>query len=102
SLEQSPEESIIWLYGPAGAGKSAIMQTFAREMQMAGRLGGSFFFKRGHATRGNGKALFTTIAYQLALGVPWLKAPISRIVEDDPIMLARSLDTQVQKLICEP
>ncbi|KAJ6496324.1 hypothetical protein C8R45DRAFT_985607 [Mycena sanguinolenta] len=102
SLETDPASAILWLYGPAGAGKSAIMQTFARELQIAGRLGGSFFFKRGHATRGNAKALFTTIAYQLALGVPWLKAPISRIVEDDSSILARSLEKQVQKLICEP
>ncbi|KAF7364390.1 NACHT domain-containing protein [Mycena sanguinolenta] len=102
SLEKSSEESILWLYGPAGAGKSAIMQTFARQLHSANRLGGSFFFKRGHATRGDGKALFTTIAYQLALGVSWLKAPISRMVENDPSLIARSIDTQLQKLISEP
>jgi hypothetical protein len=102
SLATDPLTTILWLHGPAGAGKSAIMQTFSSELQTAGRLGGSFFFKRDHATRSNAKTLFATIAYQLALSVPWLKAPISRIVEEDPSVLARSLQTQLQKLICEP
>ncbi|KAJ7241308.1 hypothetical protein B0H12DRAFT_1133663 [Mycena haematopus] len=102
STETGPESTVLWLYGPAGAGKSAIMQTFARELQSAGRLGGSFFFKRGHATRGDGKRIFTTIAYQLALGVSWLKGPISRVVEEDPSIIARSIETQLQKLISEP
>ncbi|KAJ7921262.1 hypothetical protein B0H13DRAFT_2186162 [Mycena leptocephala] len=38
--------SIFWLYGPAGAGKSAIMQTLCQRLTDGGRLGGSFFFKR--------------------------------------------------------
>ncbi|KAJ7839289.1 hypothetical protein B0H13DRAFT_2366889 [Mycena leptocephala] len=78
------------------------MQTLARELQAERRLGGSFFFKRGHATRGNAKFLFATIAYQLAIGVRWLKVPISRIVEADPSIIARSVKTQLQTLISEP
>ncbi|KAF7378245.1 NACHT domain-containing protein [Mycena sanguinolenta] len=102
SLEADPATTILWLHGPAGAGKSAIMQTFSSELETAGRLGGSFFFKRDHAMRGNAKTLFSTIAYQLALSVPWLKASISRIVEENPAILARSMQTQLQRLICEP
>ncbi|KAF8155127.1 hypothetical protein K438DRAFT_359121 [Mycena galopus ATCC 62051] len=102
SLETDPRSTILWLLGPAGAGKSAIMQTLARKLQNVGRLGGSFFFKRGHATRGNAKILFATIAYQLALSVSWLKAPISNTVEDDPSIIARSIKIQLQKLISEP
>jgi hypothetical protein len=93
---------ILWVYGPAGAGKSAIMQTLSRRLKDAGRLGGSFFFKRGHATRGNAKALFATLAYQIALNIPQFKVHISQIVEDDPSVVGRSLDVQMQKLILEP
>ncbi|KAE9391294.1 hypothetical protein BT96DRAFT_311649 [Gymnopus androsaceus JB14] len=102
SLRTDPSSNVLWLHGPAGAGKSAIMQTLCRQLQDAGRLGGCFFFKRGHDTRGNATKLFATIAYQLALGVPWLKAPISQIVEDNPSIVARSIETQLQKLISEP
>ncbi|KAF7372899.1 NACHT domain-containing protein [Mycena sanguinolenta] len=97
-----PGCSIVWLYGPAGAGKSAIMQTLCGYLDTAGRLGGSFFFKRGHATRGNAKTLFATIAYQLALRVPWLRTPISEIVEHDPSIPVRTLEIQMRKLILEP
>ncbi|KAF7372974.1 putative nwd2 protein [Mycena sanguinolenta] len=98
----NPRCSIVWLYGPAGAGKSAVMQTLCGQLDAAGRLGGSFFFKRGHATRSNANTLFATIAYQLALHVPWLRTPISEIVEHDPSIAVRTLAVQMRKLILEP
>ncbi|KAF7372914.1 NACHT domain-containing protein [Mycena sanguinolenta] len=100
--EPEPRCSIVWLYGPAGAGKSAVMQTLCGDLDAAGRLGGSFFFKRSHATHGNAKTLFATIAYQLALHVPWLRTPISEIVEHDPSIAVRTLTVQMRKLIFEP
>ena len=33
----------LWLYGPAGAGKSAIAQTIAELLEEAGLLAGAFF-----------------------------------------------------------
>ncbi|KAJ6543494.1 hypothetical protein B0H10DRAFT_1670062, partial [Mycena sp. CBHHK59/15] len=39
---------ILWLHGPAGSGKSAIMKTLSQRLQDSSRLGGAFFFKRGH------------------------------------------------------
>ncbi|KAJ7804218.1 hypothetical protein B0H14DRAFT_2383906 [Mycena olivaceomarginata] len=87
---------------PAGAGKSAIMHTLAREIHAVGKLGACFFFKRDHNTRGNEKMLVTTIAYQLTLSVPELRTPIFQIVEKEPSVVARSIETQMQKLISEP
>ncbi|KAF7378193.1 putative nwd2 protein [Mycena sanguinolenta] len=97
-----PKTTTLWLYGPAGAGKSAIMRTLATQLHEDGRLGGCFFFKRGHATRGNAKTLFTTIAYQLALNVESLWTPISKVVEKNPSIVARSMATQMQELISKP
>ncbi|KAJ7660598.1 hypothetical protein B0H17DRAFT_954075, partial [Mycena rosella] len=93
---------IRWLHGPAGAGKSAIMQTLCQRLKEAGRLGGAFFFKRGHATRGNAKVLFATLAYQLALHHRKLNAPISRSAETDPSVVGRGMDVQLYSLIVEP
>ncbi|KAJ7846210.1 hypothetical protein B0H14DRAFT_3454533 [Mycena olivaceomarginata] len=95
-------ESICWLHGPAGAGKSAIMQTLCQKLQNTGRLDGAFFFKRGHTTRGNGKSLFATLAYQVALNNRGLKPLISRTAEDDPSVVARHMDVQLRKLIVGP
>ncbi|KAJ6548783.1 hypothetical protein B0H19DRAFT_193873 [Mycena capillaripes] len=77
AIGSDPAFSMFWLYGPAGAGKSAIVQTLCRRLKDGGRLGGSFFFKRGHKTRGNAQVLFATLAYQLLLESPALKGPIS-------------------------
>ncbi|KAJ7118236.1 hypothetical protein C8R44DRAFT_878850 [Mycena epipterygia] len=83
SFADSSVSNILWLYGPAGAGKSAIVQT-------------------GHASRGNANHLFSTIAYQLAVLLPKLKDYISQIVENDPAIVDKSLSIQLQKLIVEP
>lgn len=90
------------MYGPAGAGKSAIAQSFCHMLKDKGCLGGSFFFKHGHSSRGNAVKLFPTIAYQLALLIPELGQLISLIVEKDPAIMNRSLAEQLHRLIIEP
>ncbi|KAJ6532243.1 hypothetical protein DFH09DRAFT_1044209 [Mycena vulgaris] len=102
AIAGTSRRSIRWLHGPAGAGKSAIMQSLCHRLQQAGRLGGSFFFKRAHLTRGSASALFTTLAYQLALSNRRLKPLISGVVEDNPSVMARHMDIQLHKLIVEP
>ncbi|KAJ7209924.1 hypothetical protein C8J57DRAFT_1200738 [Mycena rebaudengoi] len=93
---------VLWLYGPAGAGKSAIMRTVAERLADCGQLGGSFFFKRGHKTCGDARKLFTTLAYQLADNVPQIKARISKSVADTPSVVTKSLKVQLLKLVTEP
>ncbi|KAJ7502027.1 hypothetical protein B0H11DRAFT_1990309 [Mycena galericulata] len=96
------EPTLLWVYGPAGAGKSAIMTTLSHRLEKSGRLGGAFFFKRGHPTRGSAKVLFVTIALQLAVNSPQLKVRISRAVEQNPTLVGRSLGVQLQELIVKP
>ncbi|KAJ7640746.1 hypothetical protein DFH06DRAFT_621228 [Mycena polygramma] len=102
TIKDKSSRSIHWLHGPAGAGKSAIMQTLCQWLQSAGRLGGAFFFKREHPTRGNARVLFATLAYQLALNDVHLKPRISQSVEADPSVLSRHMEVQLKKLIVEP
>ncbi|KAJ7141908.1 hypothetical protein C8R43DRAFT_1016809 [Mycena crocata] len=102
SVDDDPESRVLWLYGPAGAGKSAIAQSFCQKLEAEDRLGSSLFFKRGHPSRGNSRRLFVTIAYQLALQVPKVKRIVSQLVEDDPSIVDKDLSLQLQKLIIEP
>ncbi|KAJ7652936.1 hypothetical protein B0H14DRAFT_2425523, partial [Mycena olivaceomarginata] len=44
STQDKSAQPIFWLHGPAGAGKSAIMQSLCLKLQDAGHLGGTFFF----------------------------------------------------------
>ncbi|KAJ7041308.1 hypothetical protein C8F04DRAFT_156397 [Mycena alexandri] len=100
--DSGDDAPILWLYGPAGAGKSAVMITLSERLQGAQQLGGTFFFKRGHSSRGNANVLFATIALQLAINIPELNLPISQAVEEDPTIVGRSLGVQLRKLIVEP
>ena len=61
---------IKWLYGPAGAGKSAIAQTIAEMCHARHLLLAGFFFSRTDPKRNNEKCLIASIAYQIALNAP--------------------------------
>ncbi|KAJ6580463.1 hypothetical protein DFH09DRAFT_912548 [Mycena vulgaris] len=102
ATEPNVAHTIHWLHGPAGAGKSAVMQTLCERLQDAGQICGSFFFKRGDQMRGNAKVLFATLAYQLSLCRHELKALISLNVDIDPSVLRRGMDVQLCTLIVEP
>ena len=62
-------------------------------------FGGSFFFSRGKKGRDQGRLLFSTIAYQLALKVPGLRQHVNRIMELNPTLHTKSMDVQLQTLI---
>ncbi|KAJ6553060.1 hypothetical protein B0H19DRAFT_1295634, partial [Mycena capillaripes] len=101
STDTSPESTIMWLHGSAGAGKSAIAQMFAGKIQSEGRLGATFFFKRGHAKRGTWHSLIPTIAYQLAGSVSELLLPVQQAVERDKLVVGRAMAVSFQQLLVE-
>ncbi|KAJ6533412.1 hypothetical protein DFH09DRAFT_1284421 [Mycena vulgaris] len=102
SLDTNPASTILWLHGSAGAGKSAIAQTFSGDGQNQGRLGASFFFRRGHSKRGSWHGLFKTIAYQLARSIPEFMLPLQAVVDRDPLLVGRAMHVQFQRLLVEP
>lgn len=93
---------VLWLNGPAGAGKSAIAQTIAEICGENGELAASFFFSRTTPGRNTDKHLFATIAFQLALSIPDVKEAVNLAVQENPSILDRSLEMQMGKLIVEP
>ncbi|KAF8816531.1 hypothetical protein BYT27DRAFT_7154580 [Phlegmacium glaucopus] len=97
--------SFLWLYGPAGAGKTAILQAIAEFLCSSSgdyeNFGGSFFFSRRKSGRDQGRFLFSTIAYQLALKIPGLRHHINRIMEARPTLHTKSIDVQLQTLIVD-
>ncbi|KAF9058252.1 hypothetical protein BJ165DRAFT_1361169, partial [Panaeolus papilionaceus] len=96
---------MMWLYGSAGAGKSAVAQTFAMELRAASNLAASFFFSRtahlnGH--RGHEGRFVTTIACQLAEVVPNLQGYVEHVIVSKPSVFNLALTEQVMALIIEP
>ena len=102
-IHSESSASFFWLYGPAGAGKTAILQAIAEFLCSPSvsyqNYGGSFFFSRGKEKRDQGHFLFSTIAYQLALNVPGLRRHVNRIMESNPTLHTKSMDVQLRSLI---
>ncbi|KAF5344354.1 hypothetical protein D9758_013285 [Tetrapyrgos nigripes] len=95
--------TICWLYGPAGVGKSAIAQTLCERLH-GENLAASFFFSRNSPTRDNPKYLFLTIAYCLATysNNSKLRSAIDNAVKKRPGVLKSSIVTQFHELIVNP
>jgi type III secretion system FlhB-like substrate exporter len=92
----------MWIYGPAGSGKSAIAQTIAEICEREGITIASFFFSRTVAERNNETSLISTLAYQIYLAIPEIRDFITEAVEHDPTIFSRSLDAQIRALMVEP
>ena len=91
----------LWLYGPAGAGKSAIAQTIA-ELLEVGLLAGAFFFSRNAAGRNEKTPLVATLVYQLVISIPEIRAHVLGALERDPALFSRSIEAQIEALIIKP
>jgi len=93
---------ILWLYGAAGAGKSAIAQTLAEICETDGLLLATFFFWKSAPERSNIDRFVATIAYQIARAIPALRQFIETAVDTDPMIFKQSIHVQLAKLITEP
>ena len=94
---------IIWLHGPAGAGKSAILRTIAEMLYNRQLLLASFFFFRTAPGRNNSDNFIPTIAYQLNKNTSSaIRSHIADAIERDPLIFSLSLWDQAQALIVSP
>ncbi|KAF9442190.1 hypothetical protein P691DRAFT_739176 [Macrolepiota fuliginosa MF-IS2] len=100
-LNEPCGSNILWLYGPAGVGKSAVAQTVAEHSRGTGCLGAAFFFSRPNK-RNNPNGVLPTLAYQLAIQYPDYKHIIAQYLVDDPSILDKDLRTQFRELIITP
>jgi hypothetical protein len=100
--QDQPGKSIFWLKGMAGTGKSTVSRTVAEFFDQEGKLGASFFFKRGEANRSTVKMLFTTICVQLLKKIPFLITHVEMATDIDPSISDKSIGEQLKKLICQP
>ncbi|KIJ99052.1 hypothetical protein K443DRAFT_8717 [Laccaria amethystina LaAM-08-1] len=101
-VDSNRPTSILWLNGPAGAGKSSITQTIAERCTESSHLAASFFFSQSSPVHNSTRQIFATIAYQLAFAFQSLKQIIKELVEDDPLIINKSMDLQFSQLILGP
>ena len=98
--------TVMWLNGPFGNGKSAIMQTVAdrlrKSLHSSHLLAASFFFGRGKDRRDKADYLIPTIAYQVAISIPPMRSLVDAAIIRDPTILSKSIDSQLRYLVTNP
>ncbi|KAL8300777.1 hypothetical protein RB593_010231 [Gaeumannomyces tritici] len=95
-------ESIFWLRGMAGTGKSTISRTVAKTLADTKVPSASFFFKKGEGDRGSAAMFFTTIVTQLLHQLPALAPHVRNAIESDPAIVDKPMGEQFEKLFLEP
>ena len=63
-INRSQQHCLLWMWGPAGVGKSAIAKSYAKKTAKQRRISTSFFFSCTQHVD-DPKRFFTTIAHQL-------------------------------------
>ena len=96
------DQRVFWLNGLAGTGKSTIAQTFAETAFADGKLGASFFCSRDFEDRSNLRAIFPTLAFQLAYQYPLFRRELLQVLKAYPNVGQESLCSQMEKLIVGP
>ncbi|KAF9442937.1 hypothetical protein P691DRAFT_779149 [Macrolepiota fuliginosa MF-IS2] len=94
---------ILWLRGPAGVGKSAILQTIAETEadSPTSILGATLFFSRPNS-RDNPQCVFISIAYRLAVRYPPYRQYIAKLLSIDPRLVEKSMREQFKAFIVRP
>ncbi|KAF5347987.1 hypothetical protein D9756_010153 [Leucocoprinus leucothites] len=100
-LDTNRAESLFWLYGPAGVGKSAMAQNIMEYCAQQGFPRAGLFLSRANG-RDDPNRIVPSLAHQLALAYPAFSRRISEALNADPTILEKRLPHQFQQLIHEP
>ncbi|KAF7363053.1 WD40 repeat-like protein [Mycena venus] len=94
-------QNIFWLYGVAGAGKSAIATSIRQTFNTLGLLGASLFFTRGNETS-NPSSVICTLAYSLAESNTHIGSEICLAMRQHLHIVDAPIEDQFQRLLGEP
>ncbi|KAF7965034.1 hypothetical protein HWV62_863 [Athelia sp. TMB] len=95
-------ERVCWLKGPAGCGKTTVLNTIAQKLKEEGLLASTFFFSRDAESRNTAKNLFTTLAQDIASLHPDAAQDIADALEAEPALASAPLSRQFDALILGP
>ena len=101
-IEMGEKKPLVIVLGPAGSGKTSLLNTMALICEEKGYLAGSFFFSGTGADRNNEARLVSTITYQIAEAIPEVRPYVARAIENQPSILNRALESQARSLLLEP
>ncbi|KAJ3536815.1 hypothetical protein NMY22_g5868 [Coprinellus aureogranulatus] len=100
------DKKILWLSGPAGAGKTAIAGSVAEACEAEGLLAATFFFSSftGSENRRYKRYLIPTLAYQLAQldGFESYEEQLLSVIQRNPSVFTKHVKGQLDSLILKP
>jgi hypothetical protein len=99
--DKDAQELLVWVYGHAGVGKSAIMQTLVDELAKSLHLGASVFISRPNG-RNSSQQLLLTVGYQLAVQIEEYSIYIAARLARDPEIVEKGMEEQFKAFIVEP
>ncbi|KAF6742885.1 hypothetical protein DFP72DRAFT_1081065 [Ephemerocybe angulata] len=103
----TPSKRIMWVTGPAGTGKTAILGTITDACKEKGTLAASFFFSAfsGSESRRTKRYFVPTLAFQLMghSGLTGTRGHIlSSVAQDDGIVFTKNLKEQFNAMVMSP
>jgi len=102
-IEAEDEKKPFFLVlGPAGSGKTSLLNKIAENCKAKGCYAAGFFFSSTDSARNTTERLMNTIAYQVAVAIPQLRPYIAKIIEADSTILSRSLELKILELFLKP
>ncbi|KAF5322335.1 hypothetical protein D9619_000238 [Psilocybe cf. subviscida] len=93
---------IFWLSGPAGAGKTAIVQTMAERWNEQKASQANFFFFRMDASRNSLFPIVATLLHQIILLYPPVEKAVAAVLSTNPLIFNSILEEQLTQLIVVP
>ena len=102
--EKSPlgAATMKWVSGGAGDGKTALLLTFADLCRRQKRAVGAFFASNRITDCSDGNRIVPTLALQLMQAFPSTAKYIGKALRDDPHLLSKGREVQMNALIVEP
>ncbi|PWY88083.1 hypothetical protein BO94DRAFT_442969, partial [Aspergillus sclerotioniger CBS 115572] len=101
-IEDENAPAIFWLSGLAGAGKSTISRTVARDCAAESRLAANFCFSMGDGGANSADLFATTISHQLAGNMWNMKEHLASVRAGDQLLPCQGLLRQWETLVLEP
>ena len=101
-IESGGGKPVFVVLGPAGSGKTSLLNTVAEICKQKGHYGAGFFFSQIDSSRNTTGRFVNTIAYQVTVAIPQLQPYIAQIIAADSTILDRSMDSQIDTLLLKP
>ena len=94
--------TMMWMYGGAGTGKTALLLTFADLCRLHGRSAGAYFASNRIANCNDGNRIVATLAIQLMQAFPSTQYYVDKAIREDPLLFSKGREVQMKALFVEP